>query len=475
MSLRKFQLLITTLAVLLIGSNSQACNWVQVGDSDKLECRSNYKNFFGSDSESLAKILKEATYFALGSAEKVSNENWAIRNAITLPEAGKLAKNRFEAKEIVDSMNAHIRQRMAQSDEAALSDYTVPSAMMAGITIPINKELKIPALGKSFASYAANPGGSAFFGFVLLPQKVHYILDANGQISRPIPFALDEEEVDDAGLFSSIVTSVKESSDVGDGYIGYGNLRIELRFVVVPSLDIKAGVEGKFKNTKSYLKPTIGFVFGPNIMKTHQLLGRGWSGSIPGSSVRVARNILRTGKFLIPNWLVTPIERYVDTIKVGYSTNKQDPDAAGFDTDETITFGTNYFLWLRFSDRLKRIKPVAGAQGPAQSITSAILTSDKPRASAFWILSPSGDGETSNFANGMDGISMSMFRAEVTSTIKDIVNSKDDNRVVELTKELEELKDSLKDDSIADSTRGAIESRVLEIEAEIVKREKVEK
>jgi hypothetical protein len=57
--------------ILIAPSFALACNWVRVGEfGESLECRSNYKEFFGTNSQALSKLLMEAAYYAVGEAEK---------------------------------------------------------------------------------------------------------------------------------------------------------------------------------------------------------------------------------------------------------------------------------------------------------------------------------------------------------------------------------------------------------------------
>ena len=459
----------------LLPSIGQACQWVRVGElGDRLECRSNYRNFLGDNSELFNKLLIEAAYLGLGSAERITIDNWAIRNAVTVPEAHKLLQARFDADKMVNEMNSLIRQNEAldgQVDGVNIPNFVpivggantpvqMPSAYMVGVTVPFNGDIaKIPFVPKMLKEFIPKPGGSIFLGWVLIPQKVEFVMNADGTLSGPAEYvSLPEDSTDQhSDILSSLLAPAEDESFLYD----YNRIRLETRFVVIPSIDAKTGQDGKFKST--YVKPTIGMVFGRNIVKSHQVLSHGPSISIPGKNLRLARQLSYLGPFVFPNWLVGPVERYVDTIKVGYSFSSQD-EYVEPKPDNIQQFNENTFVWLRFHDRLKRVRLES---------TAGDILAGKFRWGWFGVVGMVDDGEADNNLNGLSGDLLSGVGSSIGDAVKGLL-SRSEEQIAEMDpksikEEIEELEESLEIDDgrsaddgakLPEAVRRTIEDRV---------------
>lgn len=382
---------LTSLALaagLLVPSVGQACQWVRNGELNKqLECRSNYRNFFKDNSALMSKLLMEAAFYAQGSADKLMIENWALRNAVDVGEGAKLLEKRRDADQLINEMNAQIRQLEALDGEG--DGVQMPSAIMVGVTVPLNGDVSKMPFFKKFADFIPNPGGSAFMGWIIVPQKVELVLTEDLKVQGPKEYVTTKApEGSYSNLLSSIIEEAPEESHLND----YGRFRLDIRFVVTPSIDAKTGRDGKFKST--YVKPTIGFAFGRNIVKSHQLLNWGASASFPGSYIKSLKKISKVGA-MIPNWLIDPISRRVDTFKLGYSWSGQNKYEE-YSDDDIVQFTENFFVWLRFGDRLKK----TGLIGPEAEIVQKALDG-KFRWGFFSNYAAFSDGEAKAVRNGL--------------------------------------------------------------------------
>ncbi len=464
-------------AGILLPTAGQACQWVRTGDlGERLECRSNYRNFLKDNTELFNKLLMEAAFIALGEAEKITIDSWALRNAVTVPEAQELLQARFEADALLNDINRIVRQQEALDGEMDGVDVLgintplqMPSAYMVGVTIPFNGDIsKVPFLPKSISSFIPQPGGSAFLGYALIPQKVEFVMEPDGTIFGPGEYVTEKPTTGQesfGGTLGALLNQADEESYLYD----YNRIRIEKRFVVIPSIDAKTGQNGRYKPT-GYLKPTIGMVFGRNIVRSHQILNHGPSISIPGKNFRMVRNISYLGPFVMPNWLVTPIERYVDTVKVGYSYSSQDAFAKP-EEDNIQQFTENAFVWLRFGDRLKRVRPETTMQD---------VVDGKFRWGWFGVVGVTNDGEGEHNLNGLSGDTLSGVAAGLGGVVEDLLGRSEEAIISEdpktLKEQIEALEDSLEADEeraeddadkLSDAVREAIEIRIQELESQL--------
>ncbi len=455
---------------LLAPSVGQACQWVRVGElGERLECRSNYRNFFKENTLVFNKLLTEAAFMGLGEAEKLTIDNWAIRNAVTLPEAQDLLKGRFEATETLNQMNSLIRQQEALDGSGEFLQ--LPSAIMLGVTIPVNGDMtKIPGI-KKVIPFIPHPGGSLFVGLAVIPQKVEFIINVDGQLLGPEEYVSEKastEEAPDSFNFSGMLGSILAPANPESFLYDYYRARIDYRLIVIPSLDAKLGINGKFKNT--YVKPTIGMVFGRNLVSTHQLLNSGPSISVPGKNIRMIRDLSILGPFVMPNWLATPIANYVDTIKIGYSYSGQDEFSKPED-DNIQQFNENAFVWLRFGDRLKNLRR------PETTVEDVV--EGKFRWGWFWNVGVMDDGESDHWRNGLSGDDIaSTITSSIGDTIKNILGQSEKDLEgadpASIEDKIENLEDSLAaddaartEDKLAPEVRSLIEQEIQKLEVEL--------
>jgi hypothetical protein len=375
-----------------------------------------------------------------------------IRNSVTVKEGVKLLEKRFQAEELLNAMNGQIRQLEALNGNKTISDYSIPSALMVGVTVPVNGRISKLPLGGVFSKLAPNPGGSVFVGWVIVPQKVQFIMDEEGQLVGPVQYAVPSKEVEPdsyQGKLTSLLTPAPEGSTLN---YAARNLRLETRFVVVPSLDIKTGRTGLFKQTG--LQPTLGFVFSRGLVRTHQVLNNGPAASVPGGYVRVLKNATgHLGKYALPNWLVSPIERYVDTIKVGTSLSAQNP-LQKVNSKSTVQFTENTFVWMRFADARR-------AKNKVSNTVEGIATGQF-RPSWFWFLSPFGDGESENYSNGLMVGGTSMISENLVTSLQGLLADLDtSDETLTAEQRIQLLEQSLQDPGLDDTSRSLV-NRALE-------------
>lgn len=378
-----------------------ACNWYRTGrDGEFLECRSSYKNFMLAGDDRVERIVEAAKFLAMGEFQKLSNESWAIRQALTIDEGESLLKNRANAAAVMNEINNQVRKRAAMDEDLNLDDLKdlVPAAYVFGLTVSLNSKMPLDKLLSKLP--ALQPGGSVFVGVALLPQKVHYKLDNKG---------------------NEIALSATDK------------ITWDTRTVLIPSADGRLGTKGQFKQKGGQV--TMGLVFGENILSTHQLLGQGLSVSLP---TQVAASIPK-----IP--LLGPVSKTilnaaalakVDTIKVGITKSAQSSENET-DVSDIKTYSENIWVWLRWSNG-------KALDANTVSDTATDIAQGKVRASAFWVMAPWGDGESSAFINGLGGDGASVFSGVLKSVLDQYLGLDELDQIANETQLTPEQKEDLR-------------------------------
>ncbi|NQZ19044.1 MAG: hypothetical protein HRT44_07305 [Bdellovibrionales bacterium] len=411
--------LLVGLSLLLSAQSALACNLYRTGENGEyLECRSSYKNFMLADTNRVERIVEAAKYFALGELQKLSNESWMIRQALTVDEGEQLLQNRVDAKIIMDQINDQLRQRAAQEETLSWYDINdiVPSAFVMGLTISINKKLPLNSLFSKLP--ALQPGGSIFAGVIMIPQKIDFKMNTNG-----VEMELSTIE----------------------------KITWDYRTVIIPSADGRLGSNGQFKQQGP--ETTFGMVFGENIYSTHQLLGQGWAVSLPTQVSGVIPNLPVIGP-LGNGILRAAALAKVDTVKIGLTRASQHPELATND-DAIKSYSENLWMWFRWNNSNALQQAMQGT--PADAV--ADLQQGKGRISAFWVMEPWSDGESTSFYNGLGGEGAAIFGGILTTALENYLREDELEVIAEETDLSNEQKEALRESLMR---RGVIESPVQE-------------